>query len=70
MPSNPRVGCFTLSDLTAAPASGYTGYIGSRERITPMNKDKGIAAVESVAVGLHDALRSEFRSVRSEEVDS
>lgn len=62
MPSNPRVGCFTLSNLTVAPASGYTGYIGSRERITPMNENKGIAAVEHVAIGLHESLVTEFQS--------
>lgn len=49
MPGDPCVGCFTFSGLTVAPASGYTGYIGSRERIIPMDKNKGIAAVEYVA---------------------
>lgn len=62
MPSNPRVGCFTLSNLTVAPTSGYTGYIGSRERITPMDENKGIAAVEHVAIGLRESLVTEFQS--------
>ena len=58
MPGDPHVGCFTFSGLMVAPASGYTGYIGSRERIIPMEEEKGVAAVEHVA------------SVRPEEVDS
>lgn len=58
MPGGPRVGRFTFSGLTVAPASGYTGYVGSRERITPMNGKNGIAAVERVA------------TARPEEVDS
>ena len=62
MPDGPCVGCFTFSGLTVVFASGYTGYIGSRERIIPMNEDKGIAAVERVATGLHKALVAEFKS--------
>ena len=62
MPSNPRVGRFTFPGLTVAAASGYTGYIGSRERITPMNENNGIAAVEHVATGLHENLVTEFQS--------
>ena len=62
MPGCPSVGRFTFSGLTVAPASGYTGYIGSRERITPMNEDKSIAAAEYVAAGLHETLVAEFRS--------
>lgn len=62
MPSNPRVGCFTFSGLTVAAASGYTGYIGSGERITPMSKNKSIAAVKHVAIGLHESLATEFQS--------
>lgn len=58
----PCVGCFTFSGLTVAPTSGYTGHIGSRERIAPMNKEKGIAAVERIASGLHRTLVDEFRS--------
>lgn len=56
------VGRFTFSGLTAASASGYTEYIGSRERITPMNENRGIAAVERVATGLHKTLVTEFQS--------
>lgn len=56
------VGCFTLSGLTVASPTGYTGYIGSRERVTPMNEEKGIAAVERVAAGLHKTLEDEFRT--------
>lgn len=62
MPGDPRVGCFTFPGLTVAPTSGYTGHIGSRERITPMNEDKGIAAVERVVTGLHETLVAEFQS--------
>ena len=58
----PRVGCFTFSGLTVASASGYTGCIGSRERITPMNENKDIAAVEYIATGLHKTLVAEFQS--------
>lgn len=43
MPNPSYVGCFTLSGLTVVLASGYTGYIGSRERITPMNENKDFA---------------------------
>lgn len=59
---NPRVGCFTLSGLTVASTSGYTGCIGSRERIIPMDREKGIAAVGCVAAGLHKTLVAEFQS--------
>lgn len=62
MPGYPSVGCFTFSGLTVAPASGYTGYIGSRERITPMNEDESVAAAKYVAAGLHETLVAEFRS--------
>lgn len=62
MPSGPHVGCFTFSGLTVAPDSGYTGHIGSRERITPMNEERSIAAVERVAAGLHKTLMDEFPS--------
>lgn len=62
MPDNSCVVCFTLSSLTVASASGYTGYIGSRERITPMNENRGIAAVECVATSLHETLVAEFQS--------
>mgnify|MGYP000889558181 CR=1 FL=1 len=62
MPSDLRVGCFTFSDLTVAPASGYTEYVGSRERIIPMSGEKDIAAVERVAAGLHTTLVAEFHS--------
>lgn len=62
MPDNPCVGCFTFSGLTVVAASGYTGHIGSRERIAPMNGNKSIAAVERVATGLHTALVAEFQS--------
>ena len=62
MSGDPRVGRFTFSGLTAVSASGYAGYIGSRERIIPMHGNKGIAAVERVATGLHEALVAEFRS--------
>lgn len=65
MPSASYVGCFTFSDLTVASASGYTGYIGSRERIIPMNgneSNESIAAVERVATGLHQTLPAEFQS--------
>ena len=62
MPGDPRVGCFTVSGLTVAPASDYTGYIGSRERIIPMSERKAIAAVEGVASGLYDALLNEFQT--------
>lgn len=58
----PHVARLTLLDLTMTPASGYTGYIGSRERITPMNENRGIAAVEHVATGLHKTLVAEFES--------
>ena len=58
MPGDPCVRCFTLSGSTAVSVSCYTGYIGSRERITPMHEDKKIAAAERVA------------SVRSEGADS
>ena len=61
MPGDPYVGCFTFSGLTVVPASGYTGYIGSRERIIPMEEEK-IAAVERVATDLHRTLAAEFRS--------
>lgn len=60
MSGDPHMGCFTFPDLTVASASGYTGYIGSRERITPMNENRGIAAAERVALV----------SVDLEEVDS
>ena len=66
MPSDPRVGRFTFPGLTVASASGYTGYIGSRERITPMNERKAIAAVEGVAADLCNALLSEFRTPMGE----
>nr|DAP37612.1 MAG TPA: hypothetical protein [Caudoviricetes sp.] len=62
MPGDFRVGCFTLSGLTVVPASGYTGYIGSRERITPMYEEKMVAAVERVAAHLCEGLRAEYRS--------
>ena len=62
MSGNPRVGCFTFSGLTVVSVSGYTGYIGSRERIIPMDKSRYIAAVEGVADGLYDALLSEFQT--------
>lgn len=62
MSSNLHVGCFTFCGLTVASASGYTGYIGSRERIAPMNENKNIAAVECVATGLHRSLVDEFQS--------
>lgn len=62
MPGSLRVGCFTLSGLTVASTSDYTEYIGSRERITPMDEEKGIAAVERVAIGLHETLVAEFQS--------
>lgn len=58
----PRVGCFTLSGLTAVSTSGYTGCIGSREGIIPMSKEKSTAAVECVAAGLHKTLVAEFQS--------
>lgn len=61
MPSTLYVGRFTFSDLTVVPTSGYTGYIGSRERIIPM-KERKIAAVERVATGLHETLVDEFQS--------
>lgn len=51
------VGCFTFLGLTVASASGYTGCIGSRERITPMNEEKGIAAVERAAIPGIDGAR-------------
>lgn len=66
MPGTPRVGRFTFSGLTVASASGYTGYIGSRERIIPMEGRKAIAAVEGVAIGLCDALLSEFQTPMGE----
>lgn len=44
MPGNLRVGCFTLSGLTVVSASGYTGHIGSRERIIPMKEKKQVRA--------------------------
>lgn len=62
MPGDLRVARFTPLDLTVMPAPGYTGYIGSRERIFPMNGEKGIAAVERVATGLHKTLVAEFQS--------
>lgn len=46
MPGSPRVGCFTFCGLTVAPTSGYTGYIGSRERIIPMDGGKAVAGEE------------------------
>lgn len=61
MPSDPRVGCFTFSGLTVASTSGYTGRIGSRERVVPMEEEK-IAAVKCVATGLHETLVAEFQS--------
>ena len=61
MPAALCVGCFTFSSLTVVPTSGYTGYIGSRERIIPMEEEK-IAAVECVATGLHKTLVDEFQS--------
>ena len=69
MPGDPRVGCFTFSSLTVVSAPGYTGYIGSKERIIPMGKEK-IAAVERVVTGLHETLVAEFQSpMGSVEVD-
>lgn len=56
------VGCSTSSGLTVASTSGYTGYIGSRERITPMNRSRGIVAVERIVSGLHTTLVNEFQS--------
>lgn len=61
-----RVGCFTFSGLTMAAASGYTGYIGSRERITPMDEEKAIAAVEHVAAYLREGLQAAYRSPMGE----
>lgn len=61
MPGDLRVGCFTFSGLTVASASVYTGCIGSRERIIPMEEEK-IAAVERIATGLHETLANEFQS--------
>lgn len=61
MSGDPCVGCFTFPGLTVASASGYTEYIGSRERIIPMEEDE-IAAVEHVAAGLHETLVAEFQS--------
>lgn len=61
MPNGLCVGCFTFSGLTVVSASGYTGCIGSRERVIPMEEEK-IAAVERVATGLHEALVAEFQS--------
>ena len=62
MPGDLPVARFTPLGSTVASASCYTGYIGSRERITPMNEEKGIAAVERIAIGLHKALVAEFQS--------
>lgn len=62
MPSNSPVGCFTFPNLTVVSPSGYTGYVGSRERIIPMSGKKDIAAVERVAAGLHATLTDEFQS--------
>lgn len=62
MPDSPYVRCFTFPGLTVASASGYTEYVGSRERVVPMCENEKIAAVESVADGLLGALQSEFRS--------
>ena len=70
MPGDLRVRRFTLSDLTVVSASGYTEYIGSRERIIPMSEERGIAAVERVATGLYETLVAEFQSpMGSVEVD-
>lgn len=66
MPGDLRVAHLTPLGLTMAPASGYTGYIGSRERITPMNEEKAIAAVEHVAAYLHEGLRAAYRSPMGE----
>lgn len=64
MPGGLRVGCFTFSSLTVASASGYTGCIGSRERITPMKElkrigdadQKRVSAIERVARAFSAAL--------------
>lgn len=66
MPGAPHVARLTLLGLTMVPASGYTGYIGSRERITPMNEEKAIAAVEHVAAYLHEGLRTAYQSPMGE----
>lgn len=69
MPGDPCMACFTFSGLTVVSASGYTGYIGSRERIVPMNESKSVPDVESV---WPDTARSKtfLVSVHPEEVDS
>ena len=55
MPGDPGVACFTFSGLTVAPTSGYTGYIGSRERIILMSENKDAAAVELASVHVEGA---------------
>lgn len=62
MPDGLCVTCSTLPGLTVVSVSGYTGCIGSRERIIPMNAHESIAAVERVATGLHETLVAEFQS--------
>ena len=62
MPGALCVARFTSLGLTVVSASGYTGYIGSRERITPMYENEKIAAVGRVAASLHATLVEEFRS--------
>lgn len=61
-----RVARLTPLGLTMVPASGYTGYIGSRERVTPMNEEKAIAAVEHIAAYLHEGLRVAYQSPMGE----
>lgn len=50
MSGGPRVGCFTFFGLTVASASGYTGYVGSRERIIPMDEVADVVLLMALCV--------------------